>query len=106
MQRLGIAADSTQVISNFKGRASAKQRTRLEEVIASFEDGSWDGRWWPCPEHASDSDFCELHPGEGLLILFGKIYDEEARLLLANIIYIDTDPRHDEPRCTIPSRFS
>lgn len=101
MQKLGITADSRGVISTFKGRANAKQRERLTEVIASIEDGSWDTRWWPCPEHASNTDLCELHPGEGILVLFGKVLDEESESMLANIIHIDTDPRYDEGCCAI-----
>lgn len=102
MQKLGITAESLKVISDFKARASAEQVARLEEVISTFEDGTWYRRWWPCPQHPESADVCELHPGMGILLVFHKIYDEDTGRFLADFFHpIGIDERFDDDTCAL-----
>lgn len=97
----GITVESRRVIADFAATATADQRARLDEVIGSLSDGSWDRRWWQCLQHPSDADLWELHPGESLLVLFNKVYDDDRGCLVPNIVCVDCDQRYDEPTCGI-----
>jgi len=97
-QRLRLTAHARDTVAKWRARDGVEQRhrERLAQVLTSFDDGIWQGRWW-CAEHPADSRLLQLRPGEGLLLLFRLLYDSDQPGSWADIVAIDHDDAYDQP---------
>lgn len=101
--RLRLTSRSTEKIAAWMKTATDTRRNRMEQVVRSFYDGTWNDTFknatgvprWRYERLPEKINTIDLRPGEQIQVIFNILYDPEHADPSADIVSIAVDPAYD-----------